>query len=94
MRLDARLLPKAGSDGARALGLTVLGIMAGTAAVTAIAACLILSLYRYEIAVGADGVYRFDRWEGEANICLPKPTNPLQLSCSGHPGDWIDVPKK
>lgn len=96
MRLNDRLLPEAGSSGARALGLTIMAFQLGTAALAILGFALLMIFFRYEFAVGGGdaGSYRFDRWTGDATVCLPLPGNPLRLSCSGRPSDWMAVPSK
>lgn len=70
--------------------------MAIGAAVALVLTAIVLIFFRYEFAVGGGdaGAYRFDRWSGEATVCLPQPSNPLRLSCSGRPSDWMAVPAK
>lgn len=97
MRLNDRLLPEAGSSGARALGLTILAFQLGTAAIAILGFSLLMTFFRYEFAVGGGdaGAYRFDRWSGEATVCLPKDKNPLRLSCSGEMADFmVGLPKQ
>jgi hypothetical protein len=97
LRQSVKLLPESGSDGARALGLTVLGVMVGSAIITVAGVLLCFSFFRYEFAAAGNdpAVYRFDRWDGDVTVCLAKDKNPLHLICTGQPGDyWENVPAK
>jgi len=57
---------------------------------------LVLLFFRYELVIGGGGpvVYRFDRWSGTVNLCLPNPTSPLSLNYSGRARDFTSQPTK
>lgn len=56
------------------------------------AAGFVALFFRYELIVEPNGaIYRFDRWNGAAILCLPDPANVMALKCSGAVDDWQKV---